>query len=193
MAKRAKAVKKRAQDAEGAGVDALRLLSADHREVEALFEQYHAASSASLKSQLARKVCISLSVHTMLEEQIFYPACRSAGVEHASLDEAQVEHDAFKRLVREIMRHRPRDRLYDAKVKVLGEYVKHHVNEEEKGGQGIFAKAGQAGLDMAALGSRLKARKARLMAEVGRAGLRSSAVRSLVGGAHAAAETAQTR
>lgn len=175
MPKQAKRARKPSADTD----DALSLLSADHRKVESLFEQYRSAATLSLKSDLAHKVCSELTVHTMLEEEIFYPACRAAGVEDAALDEAQVEHDAVKILVKELMTHRPRDEFYDAKVTVLSEYVKHHVEEEEKSGQGLFAKAGQANVDMGALGRRIRRRKAQLIAEIGKPGFRPSAVRSL--------------
>jgi len=88
----------------------------------------------------------------MLEEEIFYPACREVGVEHEALDEAQVEHDGVKVLVSDLMMNSVGAPFYDAKVKVLGDYVKHHVAGEERAGDGIFAKASAAGVDMSALG-----------------------------------------
>ena len=159
--------------------DAVSLLTADHRQVESLFDQYQPGSETSSRSELAHKVCIALTVHAMVEEEIFYPACRAGGVQHEALDEAQVEHDAVKVLVQELMTHRPEDEFYDAKFKVLSEYVKHHVQEEEKAGEGIFAKAAKAGLDMSELGRRIKERKAELMARVEQPGFKPSAVRSL--------------
>lgn len=93
------------------------------------------------KSELAHKICVELNVHAMLEEEIFYPACREKGVEDAALDAAQVEHDGAKLLIKELTTHSVRSPFYDAKVKVLSDYIKHHVEEEERAGDGIFAKA----------------------------------------------------
>jgi len=145
--------------------DAVALLKADHRKVEDLFEQYEAASRDSLKAKLAKEICLELVVHTMLEEEIFYPACRAQKVEHDDLDEAQVEHDGAKVLIREVMSQSPSDDYFDAKVKVLSEYIKHHVGEEEKPKSGIFTKAKKAGVDMIAVGGQIAARKAELMAD----------------------------
>lgn len=142
---------------------AIDLLKQDHRNVEALFSKFETAEAGE-KSEIATQVCRELIIHAMLEEEIFYPACREHDDEEA-LDEAQVEHDGAKLLIADVMRQSPGDAFYDAKVKVLAEYIKHHVGEEEKPGAGIFAKAQKAGLDMAALGERLLARKKELMAK----------------------------
>ena len=147
------------------GEDAVALLTADHRKVEALFEQYQAAGDAAQKAQLAQQICTELNVHTAIEEEIFYPACREKGVEHTTMDEAQVEHDGAKLLIRDLMRGRPEDEYYDAKVKVLSDYIKHHVAAEERSGDGIFARANEAGVDMAQLAQRLKTRKQELTVE----------------------------
>ncbi|HVN46624.1 MAG TPA: hemerythrin domain-containing protein, partial [Steroidobacteraceae bacterium] len=120
----------------GNGQDAVSLLTADHRSVEKLFEQYQSTSDQGQKSQLAHKACVELTVHSMLEEEIFYPACREKGVAHEALDEAQVEHDGVKILVSDLLTHPVRSAFYDAKVKVLSDYVKHHVGEEERAGSG---------------------------------------------------------
>lgn len=143
--------------------DAISLLRGDHREVEKLFERYEKSSSTSEKQQLAQEVCQQLNVHTLLEEELFYPACREKGVQHEALDEAQVEHDGAKVMIGELMEGSPEDEFYDAKLGVLAEYIKHHVNEEEKPQDGIFAKAREAGLDVADLGQRLKARRQQLL------------------------------
>jgi hemerythrin superfamily protein len=140
------------------------LLKADHREVEGLFKQYKSADDAKEKEEIIRKVCVELSIHTQLEEEIFYPACRKKQVEHKDLDEAQVEHDTAKILIEELAHGDPGDPYRDAKVTVLCEYIRHHVGEEENPGDGIFAKAHQAGLDMGELGKKLQARKTELMA-----------------------------
>ena len=150
----------------GASQDAVALLTADHRAVEQLFEQYQGTEEQTQKSELAHKICVELTVHSMLEEELFYPECREKGVEHAALDEAQVEHDGVKLFVSDLMSNSVRAPFYDAKVKVLGDNVKHHVAEEERAGDGIFAKASAAGVDMSALGQKISQRKPQLMAEV---------------------------
>lgn len=144
--------------------DAEALLRADHRKVEGLFKKYEGTESSPEKKQLAKQICSELIVHTTLEEEIFYPACREADVEDDALDEAQVEHDGAKVLVAELMTGSPSDEYYDAKVKVLSEYIKHHVGEEEEPKKGIFAKARKAGVDMAEAGAAMQARKAELTA-----------------------------
>jgi hypothetical protein len=139
--------------------DAISLLKADHRKVEELFEKYESARSK--KTDIAKQICMELTIHTMIEEEIFYPACREAGVESDIMDEANVEHDGAKALIAELESGSPEDEFYDAKVKVLSEEIKHHVKEEEKRG-GIFSGARQAELDLDALGEQLAARKQEL-------------------------------
>lgn len=139
------------------------LLKADHRKVEGLFAQYEKTEDAEEKKKLAHQICKELIVHTKLEEELFYPACRQNGVEDDMLNEAQVEHDGAKVMIAELIEGSPDDEFYDAKVTVLSEYIKHHVGEEEKPRNGIFAKAQKAGVDMAGLGQRLAARKQQLM------------------------------
>ena len=150
--------------------DAVALLKADHREVEALFEKFENASGDGAKQKIALNICKALTVHTELEEKIFYPACEGK-VEEADLKEAYVEHDGAKVLIAEIEKGGPDDDYYDAKVKVLGEQIEHHVGEEEAHMEGIFAQARKAGLDMDALGDRMAARKAELMGEIAERGL----------------------
>lgn len=144
-------------------VDAISLIKNDHRKVETLFKQFEAASSNEQKGTVAQQICIELIVHAMIEEELFYPACRKAGVMHEMLDEAQVEHDGAKILINEILRQAPGDQFYDAKVQVLFEYVKHHVAEEEAPQKGILAAAQQAGIDLNQLGQHLQTRKSELM------------------------------
>ena len=150
--------------------DAVALLKADHREVEALFEKFENASGDGAKQKIALNICKALTVHTELEEKIFYPACEGK-VEEADLKEAYVEHDGAKVLIAEIEKGGPDDDYYDAKVKVLGEQIEHHVKEEEARMEGIFAQARKAGLDMDTLGDRMAARKAELMGEIAERGL----------------------
>ena len=142
--------------------DAIALLKADHRKVEELFEKYE--KSRSKKADLARQICMELTIHTMIEEEIFYPACREGGVESDMMDEANVEHDGAKALIAELEAGTPEDDFYDAKVKVLSEEIKHHVKEEERR-DGIFSQAREAKLDLVALGEQMAARKKDLMAQ----------------------------
>jgi hypothetical protein len=148
--------------------DAIALLKADHRKVEDLFEKYESARSK--KVDIAKQICMELTIHTTIEEEIFYPACRAAGVESDMLDEANVEHDGAKVLIAELENGSPDEDYYDAKVKVLSEEIKHHVKEEEKRG-GIFTEARGADLDLDALGEQLLARKEELKAEFQKNGL----------------------
>jgi len=144
---------------------AVRLLKADHREVERMFDEYEQLDDESEKLGLFDDIALALKVHTRLEEEILYPAERGE-VEDDMLDEAYVEHDGAKKMIAEIEAMAPSDEFYDAKVKVLGEYVKHHVKEEEQPG-GIFAQAKKGEEDLEAMGQRLKARKDELMRELG--------------------------
>ena len=144
---------------QGGKTDAEELLKADHRKVEQLFKSFESASDGSQKQQLSRQICKELVIHTKLEEEIFYPAYREKDIDDDSLDEAQVEHDGAKMLIAELLNGNPDDEFYSAKVTVLSEYIKHHVGEEEQAGEGIFAKARKAGVDMNALGARIQSRK----------------------------------
>jgi len=146
-------------------LDAIALLKADHRSVEGLFENYAKASGTDRKRKLAEEICLELSVHAEIEEEIFYPACEGQ-VDEDLLKESYVEHDGAKVLIAEIMAGGPKeDEYYDSKVKVLSEEIEHHVEEEEKRMEGLFAQARKAGLDMDALGEQLAARKAELTAK----------------------------
>lgn len=144
--------------------DAIALLKADHRKVEKLFADFEKASSSSKKRELAHQVCVEIKIHTMIEEEIFYPALRGK-IEKSTLDEAYVEHDGAKVLVNDIEAGGPDDDFYDAKVKVLSEEIKHHVREEERPSEGMFAQARDADVDLVALRDRLLARKQELLAQ----------------------------
>jgi hypothetical protein len=144
-----------------AGADPIALLTEDHRKVEQIFKQFESAADAAQKEQFAQQACRELIVHAMLEEELFYPACRAAGVESDMLDEAQVEHDGAKVLILDIQQGKAADEFYDAKVKVLSEYILHHVKEEEKS-DGIFAKAKTSSLNLPELGGRIQRRKQEL-------------------------------
>lgn len=151
--------------------NAEQLLREDHRKVTALFKEFECEEAPERKRQLARQICDELVIHSMVEEEIFYPACRAKEVEDDALDEAQVEHDSLKVLIADVRREDPNAAYYDAKVRVLSEYVKHHVKEEEKAVTGIFAKARQADVDMDELGTRLQERKQQLTREAAGKGL----------------------
>src|SRR3954452_21432490 len=141
--------------------DAIALLKQDHRTVEELFAKFEKASGDGAKQKLAQEICLELSMHAEIEEEIFYPACEGK-VDEDLLKESYVEHDGAKVLIAEIIAGGPSDEFYDAKVKVLQEEIEHHVEEEEKRMEGLFAQARKAGLDMDALGEELAARKLEL-------------------------------
>jgi hypothetical protein len=142
-----------------ANPDAIALLKQDHRAVEELFQKFEKASGDGRKQKLAEEICLELSVHAEIEEEIFYPACEGK-VDEDLLKESYVEHDGAKLLIAEIIAGGPKaDEFYDAKVKVLQEEIEHHVEEEERRMEGLFAQARKAGLDMDALGQELAARK----------------------------------
>jgi hemerythrin superfamily protein len=149
--------------ADAGKLDAIALLKADHRKVEDLFASFEAAKGVGKKKSLAEQVCMELTIHAKIEEDIFYPACEGA-VGEDLLKEARVEHDAAKVLIAEIEAGGDGDDFYDAKVKVLSEMIEHHVGEEEKRVEGIFSQARAAGLDMVSLGEQLLSEKQELMA-----------------------------
>jgi hypothetical protein len=146
-------------------MDAIALLKADHRKVEELFAAFEKARDSARKEKLVKQICTELSIHTMIEEEIFYPACTGKVEDDDLIEEAYVEHDGAKVLVAELINSGPDDEFYDAKVSVLSEMIKHHVKEEERRSEGLFAKAKEAGLDLEGLGERLMQRKQELMAE----------------------------
>jgi len=143
--------------------DAIALLKADHRQVEGWFEQFESSRSDAKKQKLAQQICQALKVHTEIEEEIFYPAFLEATQDEDTHHEAEVEHDGAKKLIAEIEASGPKDDFYDARMKVLSEYIKHHVKEEEQRG-GMFAEARDSDMDLRALGEQLAARKSQLMA-----------------------------
>ncbi|HVJ36068.1 MAG TPA: hemerythrin domain-containing protein [Terriglobia bacterium] len=163
-----------------AELDAIALLKADHRKVEELFAEFESAKGKASKEKLAKTICTELIVHTIIEEEIFYPACEGE-IEENVLNEAYVEHDGAKVLIAEILAGDATSEFYDAKVKVLSEMIKHHVKEEEKRAEGMFAQAKAAGLDVEALGQELAARKQAVMAEIKSNGLPTPTTRSYSG------------
>ena len=144
-------------------LNAIQLLVQDHREVEALFEKFENASGDGKKEKIAKAICTELKIHAMIEEEIFYPALRGK-IDDDDIDEAIVEHDGAKVLINDIEAGSPDDQFYDAKVKVLKEEVEHHIKEEEKEQDNLFAQARKAEVDLDALGEQMAARKAELMA-----------------------------
>lgn len=157
--RKARGTNKATEDESETPTDAVELLKNDHREVEQLFERCKKADGNE-KEKLVREIASALFTHTIIEEEIFYPACREKGVDTGPMDEAQVEHDTVKLMVEELLESdADDDEYYDAKIKVLSEYVKHHVTEEEKEDEGIFSRAKTAGLDMNEIGGKLKTRK----------------------------------
>lgn len=143
--------------------DAVGLLKDDHREVEDLFARFEASEQPELRIELAQAICQALVLHAQVEEQLFYPALRQAGMDPDLLDEAEVEHQTLARLIDEIDGARADAELFAARIKVLGEYVRHHVEEEETE---IMPEARALDLDLDALGEDILALKTRLEARV---------------------------
>ncbi len=151
-----------------AGPDAIALLKADHAAVKKLFKDYKKLCEGDArtleKSEVAIQICQDLTVHATIEEEIFYPALRATLDEQDLLDEAQVEHATAKDLIAQIEQMEPDSELYDAKVIVLGEYINHHVEEEE--GE-MFKQARKSGVDLQVLGDEMAARQQELKADMG--------------------------
>jgi hemerythrin superfamily protein len=141
--------------------DAIAMLKADHRKVSALFADFEKARAASRKKSLVAQICQELTVHTTLEEEIFYPAVKAALKDHELVPEANVEHGSVKDLIAQVEGIEPDGEMYDARVKVMGEFVKHHVKEEQNE---MFPKAQKTKIDMLALGAQMSARKQELLA-----------------------------
>ena len=143
-------------------MDAIAMLKADHRKVEGLFADYE--KSRTKKAEIAKTICLELMVHTSIEEEMLYPACKGV-VEEDMLDEAYVEHDGAKMMIAELEEGSPVEPFYDAKVKVLSEEIKHHVKEEEQP-DGLFAQLRKSDVDLVALGAAMQTRKDQLMAKL---------------------------
>ena len=150
------------------GQDAIALLTADHKAVKALFKKFEELAEkddeGESKAALVERICNELTIHAEVEEEIFYPAVREAIEDDDLMDEADVEHASAKDLIAQLETMAPSDDHYDAKVTVLGEYINHHVEEEE--GE-MFEKARRADVDTAALGMEMAKRKAELKSELG--------------------------
>ena len=141
--------------------DAIAMLKADHAKVKALFEQFEGLSDRSKvsKKKIADQICMELSIHAEVEEQVFYPAVREPVNDDDLMNEAEVEHASAKELIAQIMEMDPGDDLYDAKVKVLSEQIEHHVGEEE---DEMFPKVRKSKVDLVALAVEMEAFKAKL-------------------------------
>ena len=144
-----------------AAKDAIALLKADHEAVSDLFAEFEKTRSVPNKKALVAEICTLLSAHAQVEEEIFYPAVKAALKDKLLVPEATIEHASVKDLIAQLEGFEPDGEMYDAKVKVLSEYVKHHVKEEQNE---MFPKAKASSLDMAELGARMAARKDELLA-----------------------------
>ena len=142
--------------------EATAMLRADHQLVSKLFDEYEGLTSASKKMQIVSRICTELSVHAQLEEEIFYPAVKKALNDKELVPEATVEHATLKDLIAQVEGIEPDGEMFDAKVKVLSEYVKHHVKEEQNE---MFPKAKASKLDMVELGAQMASRKEEILAE----------------------------
>jgi len=148
-----------------AKMDAIKLLKSDHAEVAEMFDKYeNGRVPKARKAALAQKICAALTVHAQIEEEIFYPAAREAGGKEVEdmLNEAEVEHGSVKELIAALEAGSPEDQLFDAQVKVMSEWVKHHVKEEENE---LFPKIRKSGMDLEEVGAQLAQRKAELTSE----------------------------
>ena len=150
--------------------DAIALLKADHREVEGLFKKFQNASGQERKWLLAQQICNELKIHSMIEEEIFYPTFEGQ-IDDDLYHEAYVEHDGAKVLINDIMASGGEGEFFEAKVTVLCEEIEHHVQEEEKPGEGFFAHARATGIDMVVLRDRMMVLMEVLMAHAESEGL----------------------
>ena len=149
-----------------AAPDAIALLRADHKLVDGLFEQFDKMKGDGPKKKaLVERICNELTVHTQIEEEIFYPTVRPLVKDGDLMDEAVVEHAGAKELIAQLRTLQPGEEMYDAKVTVLSEYIKHHVKEEHTE---MFPKVKKTKLDLNALGAKMMERKQELMAGIAR-------------------------
>ncbi len=156
------AAKSAARKAAPKALDAIAMLRDDHKKVSALFDEYEKSRSATKKQAIVANICLELSVHATLEEEIFYPAVRAALKDRELVPEAIVEHATLKEFIAKVDGKLPDGDMFDAQIQVMGEYVKHHVKEEQNE---MFPKARGSKLDMAELGQRMLERKQELLAQ----------------------------
>ncbi|HEY0846137.1 MAG TPA: hemerythrin domain-containing protein, partial [Noviherbaspirillum sp.] len=164
-----KSTSKTAQRGKSSSQDAIHLLMEDHKKVQDMFEEFEQMKEAGdtddeAKQMLVETACAELTIHAQVEEEVFYPAARDAIDDMDLLDEAEVEHASARQLITELAAMQPDDDLYDAKFTVLGEYVKHHIREEEKQ---LFPKIKKAEIDLDELGEEIRQRKVELREELG--------------------------
>ena len=148
--------------------DAIALLTQDHKAVQKIFKEFDKlkqnGGDADEKSELVKRACQELTIHAQIEEEIFYPAIRDGIEDEDLMDEAEVEHASAKELISQLESMDPSNDLYDARFTVLGEYINHHVKEEQ---DEMFPKAKKAKLDLIALGEDMAQRKQELRAKLG--------------------------
>ncbi len=156
-----KTASKKTASKQARSLDAIALLRADHKKVSDLFDQFEGSRSASRKKAIVAQICLELGVHAQIEEEIFYPAVKAALRDKELVPEATVEHASVKDLIAQVKNVEPDGEMYDAKVKVMSEFVKHHVKEEQNE---MFPKAKKTRLNMVALGEQLASRKEELIA-----------------------------
>ena len=156
------ASRKSATAASSKPLDAIALLRADHKKVSEMFDQFEKTRSANKKKTLVAQICMELAIHAQIEEEIFYPAVKQALKDKELVPEATVEHASVKDLISQVQGVEPDGEMYDAKVKVMSEYVKHHVKEEQTE---MFPKAKKSNLDMKQLGAEMTERKQQLMGD----------------------------
>ncbi len=164
------AAKKKSSGSKGASrrsTNALTLLKQDHDMVKELFEKFEKTRSEDKKAQIAEQICTELTIHAQIEEEIFYPAVREEIREEDLIDEATVEHQSAKDLIAQIEEEGPEGELWEAKVKVLGEYINHHVKEEQNE---LFPQVRKTKIDLDELGQQLEARKMELKEGGGESG-----------------------
>jgi hemerythrin superfamily protein len=147
----------------GKAQEATRLLRADHKLVNELFDQFESSRSSAKKQELAAEICMELTIHAQIEEEIFYPVVQQALKDKTLVPEAKVEHETLKYLIAQIQEESPNSELWESKVKVLSEYVKHHVKEEQNE---MFPKVKASKLDLVELGMKLAERKEELKAKM---------------------------
>jgi len=154
-----------ARNKKPAAEDAIMLLTADHKRVQKIFKDFEKIKSKGddeTKAEMVRTACRELTIHAQLEEEFFYPALRESMKDKDLVDEAEVEHNSAKQLISELENMQPGDELYEAKFTVLGEYINHHIKEEQKE---IFPRAKKAKINLMELGEEIRHRKADLQGE----------------------------
>jgi hemerythrin superfamily protein len=156
-------------------MDAIELLMQDHKKVQKVFKEFEKSKDElgdEEKGGMVRQCCMELKIHTQIEEEIFYPAAREAIEDEDLVDEAEVEHASAKQLIGELEGMEPGEELYDARFTVLGEYVNHHIKEEE---HSLFPEVKKAKLDLDELGQRMMQMKEKLQSEMQESGEHAAA------------------